>query len=92
MNTQLRINAAHGVSGIFSSWCAKGGLGRCSSRLGTPWRWEGRGDGRTHLIFLVCASVVRTASGEGERRSSGEDDERKYQRRRARAECAKQEF
>lgn len=48
---------------------------------------KGRGDGRTHLIFIVRRSPVWTVSGEGERRNSGKDDESKYKHSCARAEC-----
>lgn len=41
--TQLRINDAHHMFWIFSSWCVKGGLGPCNSRLGTPQRGETEG-------------------------------------------------
>lgn len=57
-SAQLRINYAHGVLGIFSSCCVKGGLGLCDSRRGPPWRREG-------LIDIHRASICGCGRSQG---------------------------
>lgn len=94
--TQLRINDAHRMFWIFSSWCVKGGLGACNSRLGTPRRGETAGmEGLfwySSYVYLWCGRSRGKRVGWGEEGGGGvwgrndrKDDESKYKHRRTRA-------
>lgn len=67
---QLRINDAHHMFWIFSSWCVKGELGLRDSRLGTSPEGEEaeRQKGIERLIwyssYVLCPSLVWTVSQE----------------------------
>lgn len=68
---RLRINDAHHMFWIFSSWCVKGELGLRDSRLGTSPEGEEaeRQKGIERLIwyssYVLCPSLAWTVSGGG---------------------------